>query len=433
MACGVYNRAIMSENYERRLTWSERLAHLAPAKGSEARDTLPFLLIVTVALVAMYGVALSSNSDLRELPALLLFTSLMALYLASFLALLAIQGRQANPRWMIAMLAGQIVLALAISMMAQNMVVSFGVFAPLIGLTVGAVRNRLAAAAAVLIMLGLSMASGIRVDGVDAVLGWLIFAIPLTLFVVVYVLLFTRQAEARAEAQRLLGELEIAHQQLAEYAVEVEDLTLAAERQRMARELHDTLAQGLAGLILQLEAARSQLDQGRPGRSGEIVDQAMARARATLHEARQAIGDLRTPQDAVEDLGLAIRRETERFSRATGIPCAVEIALDAPLPQRTNEHAVRIVAEALSNVAQHAEAGQVWVSAVSGAGAVEIAVRDDGVGFDATANGSQAGHYGLVGMRERARLASGALEVASAPGQGTVVRLFLATHGHRSL
>jgi NarL family two-component system sensor histidine kinase YdfH len=239
------------------------------------------------------------------------------------------------------------------------------------------------------------------------------------------VVLYTRQLEAREQAHVLLEELERTHRQLAEYAAQVEDLTLAAERQRMARELHDTLAQGLAGLILQLEAARSQLDQGRSGRAGEIIDQAMARARATLHEARQAIGDLRAPQDAVDDLGLAIRREAERFGRATGIPCAVEIALDAPLPQRTNEHAARVVAEALSNIAQHAQAGQVWVSAVQGVGGVEVVVRDDGVGLAAGATGSQAGHYGLVGMRERARLAGGALEVASAPGQGTTVRLHL--------
>ena len=89
---------------------------------------------------------------------------------------------------------------------------------------------------------------------------------------------------------------------------------------------------------------------------------------------------------------------------------------------------LRIVAEALSNVAQHAEASQAWVSAVQQAGGVEIVVRDDGAGFAMDAAAPGAGHYGLVGMRERARLAGGELEVASTPGQGTVVRLFLTTH-----
>ncbi|MCB0232342.1 MAG: sensor histidine kinase, partial [Anaerolineae bacterium] len=248
---------------------------------------------------------------------------------------------------------------------------------------------------------------------------------PMTAFVVVYVVLYTRQAEAKAEAQRLLRELETAHRQLAEYAVQVEDLTLAAERQRMARELHDTLAQGLAGLILQLEAAKSQLEAGRTTRTGEIIDQALLRARETLGEARQAIGDLRSSDGVPADLGLAIRREVDRFSAATGIPCAVEVSLSATLPQRSTEHAVRIVSEALSNVALHAEADHVWVSAAQQDDLITITVRDDGVGFDRDPQKPGAGHYGLVGMRERARLAGGMLAVTSAPGRGTAVQLSL--------
>jgi NarL family two-component system sensor histidine kinase YdfH len=298
-------------------------------------------------------------------------------------------------------------------------------FAALIGLSVGMLRQRVLAAAAVLILLALLALVSAQAGDALPLSWWLVAALPMTIFVVVYVMLYTRQMEAREQAQALLEELESTHRQLAEYATQVEDLTLAAERQRMARELHDTLAQGLAGLILQLEAAHSQLEQGHSTRAGEIIDQAMARARATLHEARQAIGDLRTPDSATVDLGLAIRREAERFSRATGIPCAVDIALDAPLPARANEHVMRVVAEALNNIAQHAQAGQVWISAVQGTGGVEVVVRDDGIGFAAGATESQAGHYGLVGMRERARLAGGALEVASAPGQGTTVRLHL--------
>jgi NarL family two-component system sensor histidine kinase YdfH len=398
-------------------------APASPAAPSAARETGPFLIIVTVVLIALYGASLASNPALRTMPALAIFTALMLVH--GVLYWLVLRLPQTMP-WILAYLIVQTALATAIALLAANLGTSFGLFAALIGISVGMLRPRGLAAAAVLILLALLALVTARINEGDISLsGWLVMAIPMTLFVVIYVLLYTRQMEAREQAQALLAELEAANRQLAEYAAQVEDLTLAAERQRMARELHDTLAQGLAGLILQLEAARSHIDQGRPGRAGEIVDQAMARARATLHEARQAIGDLRAPQEAVDDLGLAIRREAERFSRATGIPCVVEIALSAALPQRANEHAVRVVAEALSNVAQHAQAGQVWVSAVQGAGGVEIAVRDDGVGFDASPAGAPAGHYGLVGMRERARLAGGALEVASAPGQGTVVRLRL--------
>ena len=398
-------------------------APAATAEQAATRETRPFLFIVTVVLLVLYGASLAGNPALRTMPALAVFTALMLAQ--GVIYWLVLRLPQSLP-WIVAYLAVQTALATAAALLAANLGTSFGLFAALIGISVGLLRQRALAATAVLILLGLLAFVTLRGnDGSATLSSWLVVAIPMTLFVVIYVLLYTRQMEAREQAQALLAELEAANRQLAEYAAQVEDLTLAAERQRMARELHDTLAQGLAGLILQLEAARSHIDQGRPGRAGEVVDQAMARARSTLHEARQAIGDLRAPQNAADDLGLALRREAERFSRATGIPCAVEIALDAALPPRSNEHIQRIVAEALGNVAQHAEAGQVWVSAVQGAGGVEIAVRDDGVGFDAGAAGAPAGHYGLVGMRERARLAGGELAISSAPGQGTAVRLRL--------
>jgi two-component system, NarL family, sensor histidine kinase YdfH len=397
------------------------------AEQTAARETGPFLVIVTVVLVVLYGASLASKPELRSLPAVAVFTALMLAHGVLYWLVLRLPQTLS---WIVAYLAVQTALATAIALLAANLGTSFGLFAALIGISVGMLRQRALAVAAVLILLALLAWVSAQAGDAISLSWWLVVALPMTLFVVIYVLLYTRQIEARAQAQALLEELAAAHLQLGEYAAQVEDLTLAAERQRMARELHDTLAQGLAGLILQLEASRSQLDQGRSARAGEIIDQAMARARSTLHEARQVIGDLRAPQDAVNDLGLAIRREAERFSLATGIPCAVEITLSTPLPPRINEHAARVVAEALSNVAQHAQASQVWVNAVQGAAGVEITVRDDGVGFAAGAAGPQGGHYGLVGMRERARLAGGELAVASAPGQGTTVRLNLPEHDH---
>jgi NarL family two-component system sensor histidine kinase YdfH len=219
--------------------------------------------------------------------------------------------------------------------------------------------------------------------------------------------------------------LEAAHRQLADYAGRVEDLTLAAERQRMARELHDTLAQGLAGLILQLEAASSHLSEGRPERAQTIIRQAMARARTTLADARHAIDDLRHGQADPLDLAEAIHAEVDRFTSATGIPCALDLALHIPLPDAVYGHVQRAVAEGLMNVARHARASQVWVEVVSLDDHVEIEVRDNGAGFDPAAVEAQAGHYGLLGMRERARLAGGTFEVSSTPGRGTALRLHL--------
>ena len=116
----------------------------------------------------------------------------------------------------------------------------------------------------------------------------------------------------------------------------------------MARELHDTLAQGVAGLILQLEAVDSHLVAGRSERAQEIVQQAMARARGTLAEARKAIGDLRAQSPASLDLDSALCEEIERFTNATGIPCDADLQLPDALPDALREHAVRVVAERIS-------------------------------------------------------------------------------------
>ena len=239
----------------------------------------------------------------------------------------------------------------------------------------------------------------------------------------IYVVLYTRQAQAREQAQSLLVELEAANRQLADYAAQVEDLTIASERQRMARQLHDTLSQGLAGVILQLEAADAHLTMGRPERAQGILQQTMGQARATLSDARRAIGDLRQVQNGPEDLVEALRDEVDHFTRATGIPCELEIDLAEAVPPALGETVLRSVSESLSNIARHANAHRACLRLSSLDGQLLVEVRDDGGGFDPLA--VQAGHYGLLGMRERARLVGGSMEIDSAPGAGTVITLHL--------
>jgi NarL family two-component system sensor histidine kinase YdfH len=245
----------------------------------------------------------------------------------------------------------------------------------------------------------------------------------MAVFVIVYVAMFNRQANARAHAQALLLELETAHRQLSEYATQIEDLTRSAERQRMARELHDTLAQGLAGLILQLEALQAFLERGDTHKAVLIAGQAEDRARAALAQSRQAIDDLRAqaPSALIE----YIRAEAERFSAATGIPCTLRLTNMLPLSTTQQEHARRLVSEGLSNIARHARASHTSISLDALDGAALLQICDDGIGFEPAAVIGQAGHYGLLGLRERARLAGGKLEVVSAAGKGTTLNLKL--------
>lgn len=333
--------------------------------------------------------------------------------------------------WQLLFFAVQGALVLVISLVSRDMIVTLGLYLGLIVVPVGIVRDvRMASIVVVGYIVLFSLNVGLWAS--LGLLGWgtaritLLYTGPLALFVGGYAILFIRQARAREQAQALLHELEVAHTQLADYVERVEDLTLTAERQRMARELHDTLAQGLAGLILQLEAVDSHLASQHSTRAREIVQQAMARARATLADARRAIDDLRVEDLSKKgDLAQVVQEEISRFTAATGIPCSCDLDSLSTIPVALHEHALRAVTEGLTNVARHAQANQVWVSAEQCGGMLAIEVRDDGIGFEPATIAEKAGHYGLLGMRERARLAGGSLEIMSAPSVGTTIRLRL--------
>jgi NarL family two-component system sensor histidine kinase YdfH len=243
------------------------------------------------------------------------------------------------------------------------------------------------------------------------------------LFIVLFMVVLNQQFAEREKAQELAERLESANAKLAANAARIESLTLQNERQRMARELHDTLAQGLSGLVLQLEAVRAHLASRRVDRASAIVDQALARARGTLGESRAAIDDLRTRR---ADLAESVRGRVDRFTQATGIVCELKLSLqENQLSEETTDHALGILSEALANITRHAQATEVSIQFRVQADKLELDVRDNGKGFDVDSQ-TGAGHYGLLGMRERARLTGGRLTVESNAQHGTRVR-FLVT------
>lgn len=388
-----------------------------PPADEDVRESRLFFVIVTLVLGVVTIAELRAIPGLRAPARAIPFVSLMALHTALYW----VAARFAKTlRRTLGYLAVQTLLVFVLTQFLRDFASIVSLYPALLGIAVGMLRERRWMAWGVVVWLVLATLNLLLNLGTTALLLWLASAPPLTLFVVIYVVLYLRQVEARDRAQALLHELEIAHRELSEYAVRVEELTLAGERQRMARELHDTLAQGVAGLILQLEAADSHLTQGRVERAQGIVQQAMSRARAALADARRAIADLRMASSSL-DLSEALRREVARFTDATGIPCVLDFVLNGPLPESLSEHALRIVAEGLTNVARHAQAAHAWVKVAETGDGVAIEIGDDGVGFDPATAFGQPGHYGLLGMRERARLAGGTLAVESAPGAGTRV------------
>jgi NarL family two-component system sensor histidine kinase YdfH len=236
--------------------------------------------------------------------------------------------------------------------------------------------------------------------------------------IILFMVLLNQQLAEREKARELAESLESANARLAANAARIESLTLQNERQRMARELHDTLAQGVAGLVLQLEAVKAHLAADRKERASAIVEQALTRARGTLAESRAAIDDLRV---VPSNLGDSVRETVDRFTHG-GIPCVLELSVqENQLPVELIDHSLGILSEALANVMNHAQATKVHVRFIVHRHELELEVSDDGKGFDIQhENGT--GHYGLLGMRERARLSGGALNLESDAKTGTRVR-----------
>lgn len=239
------------------------------------------------------------------------------------------------------------------------------------------------------------------------------FALMLVV-VVAYALLFFQQVQERLRTQTFLQDLKEAH-------MKVEELTLSNERQRMARDLHDTLAQGVAGLIMQLEAADAHLTEGRTERAQEITRLSMKQARKTLAEARLAIDNLRLKSASELNFREAVEAEVQHFTEATGIVAVTQLELTKRLSRMLMEHSLHMVKESLTNIARHAQADKVRIILSDQEGRLYLEIRDNGVGFSTSTIGKEPGHYGLLGLQERVRLIGGTLKVDSSPAGTSIM------------
>jgi NarL family two-component system sensor histidine kinase YdfH len=376
------------------------------------RDPRLFMGFLTLVVAVMVVQTLISNPDMRKTGTLILFIVLVIIHLVLHWLLEKIAAR---PRLVVWYILAQGALAFLITFLSGNTTMIFALFMGLIGEAVGLLGFTRWGILAAFYYLLFSFVNFIQFLGLESAKWYALATLPIVFSITIYIRLYVRQMEARTQAQSLLAELEVTNRQLTEYAARVEDLTIASERQRMARELHDTLSQGLAGLILQLEAVDAHLAGSRPERARAIVRETMERARSTLAESRQAIDDLRQPVE--RNLVEAVRQEVEHFASATGIPCETKIDLPVDLPDPVAETAIRAISEGLTNIARHARAKDVALRLTVIGKELEIEISDDGIGFDP--NLIESGHYGLLGMRERVRLAGGTLEIHSEPGKGT--------------
>jgi signal transduction histidine kinase len=239
-----------------------------------------------------------------------------------------------------------------------------------------------------------------------------------------------RESDAR---RRLVGRLALANRELAASSAAnatLQERLLAQsraagvqqERQRMAREIHDTLAQDLSAAVAQLEVALTA-GPDEEGWRGQVA-QARDLAREGLTEARRSVRAL-APRP-LDEAGLpeALHRLVDRWGERVGVGALCEVDEDLPaLPGRAEAELLRVAQAALANVAEHACASRVLVTLSTVVDAVLLDIRDDGVGFDPVHAVAETGDrgFGIGGMRQRIGEVGGRLEIESAPGAGTAV------------
>jgi signal transduction histidine kinase/ligand-binding sensor domain-containing protein len=199
----------------------------------------------------------------------------------------------------------------------------------------------------------------------------------------------------------------------------------AAERERIARELHDTLLQSVQGLIMRFQSVADHIPDDQPAKT--VINQALDRADLMLVEGRDRVMDLRRRD--VRRLDIILRELAHEQPFDPGVK--VELVTDGAarvIQTVALEEIVRIAGEALFNAARHAKASQVLVKVSYGVKRLQVSIRDDGVGLGANraAWASREGHYGLIGMQERARKMRAQLAIESSSGKGTTVTLSVA-------
>lgn len=214
-------------------------------------------------------------------------------------------------------------------------------------------------------------------------------------------------------------------QQLALIESKLQAEAATEERQRIAREFHDTLEQGLAAVSLRLDvAAYTTPDEG----SRHVLQQQRRLLSGLQTETRDFLWDLRDPVHVEGTLAESLALQLRNLEELSAIPLELTIHGEPTTPPRVaHYHLLRIVREAVNNSIKHAEATRIAVQVDALADSLEITVQDDGTGFDVAARSVAEGHFGIRGIHERARQIGATCRIESGPESGTAVTLSLPT------
>jgi signal transduction histidine kinase len=256
--------------------------------------------------------------------------------------------------------------------------------------------------------------AGFWSDGAESVTSVLATA-GVSALVAVFVTAIARQSEQRRDALAALAATR------AELADTARHAGVLAERERLARELHDTVAQGFTSVVTQLESAEQALDD-RPADARQHLEKARRTARDSLDQVRRSVRALRPDLLEAASLSSALQQVVRQWSEDSGVRSELcTTGEPVPLNSEVETALLRTAQESLANVARHAGATRVVVSLSFLGDTVTLDVDDDGRGFDGRSRPGPDGGFGLIGMRERIEAAGGELTVESRRGEGTTI------------
>ena len=241
-----------------------------------------------------------------------------------------------------------------------------------------------------------------------------VLASAVVFFVAVFAQMRLNEQQARERTEQLMVELEKANAQLVAYATQVEELAMTQERNRLAREIHDSLGHYLTTVNVQIEAARAVMGSD-PGRALDALNKAQDLTQRGLARVRESVSALRESPVSNRTLGEAIASLVKE-SQSSGIVTEFEVTGEPqPLENKVALALYRTAQEGLTNVRRHARASRVDVRLDFQPGKVRLEVRDNGVG---AADIETEGGFGLLGIRERMQLLGGRLEIQTDAGKG---------------
>jgi signal transduction histidine kinase len=324
------------------------------------------------------------------------------------------------PTWRVPVFLAFVAVSIVIGVAAGQFLAMLQVVAyPLAWVITGSRRQAILAST----LIASSVLLGFLVGGefaLDAFISGITTAGFSVAFAIAFGLWIANIAEYGEERAKLVAELTAAQAQVEALSL---DRGATQERERLARDIHDTLAQTLAGLVILAERAGKQSREGSADAAAATIATVEEVAREALAESRAIVArTAAVPADLV--FAAAVDRLAERFRSEASLAIDVELDLKdaAPLDREAQVVLLRCLQEGLANVRKHAGATRVTVRVGSADGATEVEVSDDGRGFDVDA--ARSG-FGLDGMTDRVALAGGSLDVASTPGEGTILRVRL--------